>query len=171
MSFVPTIVVISSSSFLPPPPKQKNTHPSAPFLLATAASSGVSALASTLRSRRSSAQRIRVASWLPLLLLPLPFSLPSPSLPDTDGGASGSAPRMTLPAVPSSVSSSPSPNSQPPRLAVLARSSTESSETPQTQGLPLGKRRLFYRFLMKGEFFFLQPRGAAPLSSNLDCGR
>ena len=57
--------------------------------------------------------------------------------PDTDGGARSSAPRITLPAVPSSVSQSPSPKVHPPRLAVLARSSTESSVTPQTQGLPL----------------------------------
>lgn len=148
MSFF--LVVISPFHFSLPLSEPNTAHPSAPFLLATAASSGVSAFASTLRSRRSSAQRMNLASWLPLLAFsPLPFSPPPPV---TDGGASGSAPRITLPLVPSSVSSSPSPKSHPPRLAVLERSSTESSETPQTQGLPL---KVFFERKEVSFFLFL----------------
>lgn len=102
------------------------SYPSAPFLLATAASPGVSALARTRRERRSSAHRISVASLLPLVPSSPSSFLPSPSPEATDVAASGSAPRMTLPAVPSSVSSSPSLKAQPPKIAVLVLSSTES---------------------------------------------
>ena len=93
--------------------------PSAPSSRALAASSGVSALARTLRRRRPSAHSRIV--WKSSLMC---------------GGTSSTAPRMTLPVAPSIVISSPSWSSWPARVAVRFAASSERSSQPVTQGMP-----------------------------------
>mmetsp|Transcript_40600 Transcript_40600/g.79489 ORF Transcript_40600/g.79489 Transcript_40600/m.79489 type:complete len:446 (-) Transcript_40600:1203-2540(-) len=93
--------------------------PSAPFLLASAASSGVSALVKTLTLRLSSTHPMKV-----------------PRSPEMVGGASASLPSMTSPVLPLSESQSPVWYVFPPSSMVLALSLTLSSWQPDTQVLP-----------------------------------
>mmetsp|Transcript_6723 Transcript_6723/g.17218 ORF Transcript_6723/g.17218 Transcript_6723/m.17218 type:complete len:430 (-) Transcript_6723:1213-2502(-) len=93
--------------------------PSAPLARAVTASSGVSALASTLSVRCASTQDMNC-----------------PRSPLMAGGASSAAPRITSPVVPFRDTQSPSCSFMPPRVNQRFSSSTTSSEQPDTHVLP-----------------------------------
>mmetsp|Transcript_6732 Transcript_6732/g.26194 ORF Transcript_6732/g.26194 Transcript_6732/m.26194 type:complete len:276 (-) Transcript_6732:1205-2032(-) len=93
--------------------------PSAPLSLAVLASSGVSALARTLRRRNSSTQVMNLSRS-----------------PEIAGGASSTCPRITSPVVPLRDNQSPSCSLTPPSESHLFSSSTTSSEHPDTHVLP-----------------------------------
>mmetsp|Transcript_26972 Transcript_26972/g.58960 ORF Transcript_26972/g.58960 Transcript_26972/m.58960 type:complete len:445 (+) Transcript_26972:1164-2498(+) len=93
--------------------------PSAPNFLASAASSGVSALVSTLSLRLSSTHFIK-----------------APRSPASLGGDRGCLPRMISPVLPLRDMKSPSRISAPLMRATLLCSSTCRSCTPVMQGLP-----------------------------------
>ena len=94
--------------------------PCAPNSRALAASSGVSALARTLRRRRSSAQP-RMVSKSSLIC----------------GATSGTAPTITRPVPPSIVITSPSASSRPLSEKVRASRSIVRPSQPATHGLPI----------------------------------
>mmetsp|Transcript_13827 Transcript_13827/g.58124 ORF Transcript_13827/g.58124 Transcript_13827/m.58124 type:complete len:266 (-) Transcript_13827:1074-1871(-) len=93
--------------------------PSAPFSRATAASSGVSAFASTFRRRSASTQDMN-----------------KPRSPEMAGGASSAAPRITSPVEPLRDTQSPSCSLTPPSDNHRFSSSTTSSAHPETHVLP-----------------------------------
>mmetsp|Transcript_32478 Transcript_32478/g.51976 ORF Transcript_32478/g.51976 Transcript_32478/m.51976 type:complete len:481 (+) Transcript_32478:363-1805(+) len=121
---LPAMIIRRTVRMRSPDPKnmcsvRTSPMPSAPFSRAVAASSGVSALASTLRRRKPSTQDMN-----------------SPRSPLIAGGARSAAPLMTSPVVPLRLSQSPSCSFTPPSVSHRLSSSTTSSEQPDTHTFP-----------------------------------
>ena len=96
--------------------------PSAPFLRASAASSGLSALAHTPRRRALSAQ---------------PSRMFSSAISSASGALVATSPTNTSPVAPSMLMTSPSEITFPRAVAVPVRASKCSSSHPTTHGLPM----------------------------------
>mmetsp|Transcript_33396 Transcript_33396/g.72869 ORF Transcript_33396/g.72869 Transcript_33396/m.72869 type:complete len:220 (+) Transcript_33396:1031-1690(+) len=123
-SVVPAMIILRTARMRSSEPKnmcseRTSPMPSAPFLRATAASSGVSALVSTLRVRCSSTQLMNLSR--------------SPAI---SAGASSALPRITSPVLPLREIQSFSCTVTPPRVKVRASSFTWRAAQPETHVLP-----------------------------------